>query len=199
MKICVEPDRHYPYLAEFHLEGDGTYRLFSLTTIERHVARDGKEYLGRTGWDVEWIGGYQQYCYHQSSGGGSLRMEVSGIYWRHPDMLHIVREETARYVGIKFRKRNRTRRLRRIPEEILNRDQYEDLMEMLGSEGIDSDTYYCSVCEARLPDREEDYCEHVWWCDTDGMLRGPGSDEGDAALCEDEDCFHCARKRDQAA
>ncbi len=199
--ICVELDREYPYLAEFHLENDGTYRLFGLDTVSRSISLHYGEQIGRSGWDVEWIKGYQQYAYHNSSGGGSLRRYISGVYWRHPAILHAVREETASYCNRSFRKRNKTRRLRRIPIELLNPPfsssaRYQDLMEMLEDTGIEADTYYCSVCQERRPDREEDYCKHVWWCD-DGVLRGPGSDEKDTeAPCEDEDCFYCSRVRD---
>lgn len=112
--ICVEIDREYPYVAYFHLENDGSYTLFGLRTVKRQIARhDGKEYLSNSGWDVDWIKRDQQYAYHESSGGGSLLQTVHGLYWRHPLWLHGVREETARYIGKAFRKRNKTRRLRR--------------------------------------------------------------------------------------
>lgn len=196
--ICVKEGRHYPFLAEFHHEADGTYRLFSLETVTRTISRHYGEQIGRTGWDVDWIEREQDYAYHQSSGGGSLRRTISGVYWRHPAMLHCVREETARYCDRDFRKRNRTRRIRRIPPELLKdpygRGPYEDLMKMLENTGIEADTYYCSVCEERLPDREEDYCKHVWWCD-DGFLRGPGAEETEP--CQEEDCFYCDRARNK--
>lgn len=91
--ICVETGREYPYLAEFHLEADDTYRLFAVGTIHR----TNSGHVGRSGWDVDWIERDGMYAYHMSSGGGSLRRAVSGVYWRHPAMLHCVREETARY------------------------------------------------------------------------------------------------------
>lgn len=196
--ICVEVDREYPYLAQFHHENDGRYTLFSLHTVKRSISRHYGEMIGNSGWDVDWISGYGRYAYHQSSGGGSLRQTISGVYWRHPAMLHCIREETARYVEKSFRKRNRTRRLRRIPSEILKGygGQYDDLMAMLEYTGIDAGTYYCSVCKEHLPDREEHYCEHVWWCD-DGLLRGPGAEEINP--CQDEDCFYCARQLERTA
>jgi hypothetical protein len=202
LSICVELDREYPYLAEFHLENDGTYRLFSLHTVSRSIANTGKEYVGKTGWDVAWIERDGTYAYHQSSGGGGLRHKVSGIYWRHPDMPHMVREETATYCDKAFRKRNKTRRLRRIPDDLLRdhygRGKYDCLMEMLESTAIDSDVYYCAICEQDLPDRPESLCQHVWWCDETGALRGPGSDEY-TEPCEDEDCYDCSRAKERAA
>ncbi len=184
--ICVELNREYPYLAEFQLEADGSYRIHSLYTVSREIARyDGKEYIGITGWDVDWIEHDQEYAYHQSSGGGSLRHTVSGIYWRHPSMLHMVREETARYVDRTFRKRNKTRRIRRIPIDL---DGEADLMQFLENRGSETEVYYCSICKQYLPDDDE--CEHVWQCD-DGSKRGPGAEEQDP--CDDEDCYQCQR------
>jgi|ERR1700722_2869721 len=203
--ICVELDREYPYLAELHHNEDGTYTLFSLHTIKRQIARhNGEEWISNTGWDVDWIERDKQYAYHDSSGGGSLRHKVSGIYWRHPLMLHAVREETARYAGKEFRKRNKTRRLRRIPAELVKdpygRSPYPDLMAMLESTGIDAKAYLCAICKEYLPERDEYFCEHVWPCDSDAVLRGPGSaDEDYQEPCDDEDCFWCQRQREKSA
>lgn len=196
--ICVELDREYPYLANFHLNADGTYTLFSMDTVSRSISRDnGEEYFGRTGWDVDWIERDQQYCYNSSSGGGSLRKIVSGIYWRHPEMLHVVREETARYCDKAFRKRNKTRRVRRIPIDLkcpYTGHVFPDMMAWLESIGTESEVYYCSICKEHLPDRSEDLCDHVWWCDTDSTLRGPGStEEYGPEPCTEEDCYHCQR------
>lgn len=190
--ICAELNREYPYLAEFHLEDDGSYRLCGMHTIERSISRhDGKEYIGRTGWGVDWIERDQQYAYHQSSGGGSLRHEVSGIYWRHPAMLHMVREQTARYVGREFRKRNKTRRIRRIPIDL---DGQPDLMQFLENRASETEVYYCSVCLQYLPD--DDQCGHVWSCD-DGIKRGPGGEITEP--CDDEDCWDCSRARERVS
>lgn len=112
-------------------------------------------------------------------------------------------ELTARYCDKAFRRRNRTRRIRRIPAELLSVSHntgksYEDLMQMLENEGIESSVYYCSLCKEHLPDREEDLCEHVWWCDTDSTLRGPGSTEDyGPEPCGEQDCFYCQRELDR--
>jgi hypothetical protein len=190
--ICVELNREYPYLAEFHLNADDTYRLFQLYTVERHISPHYGEMIGKTMWDVDWIERDQCYAYHQSGGGGSLRHEVSGIYWRHPSMLHAIRERTATYCDKIFRRRNRTRRIRRIPPTVL--DGHEDLMKMLEHHGVDASTYYCQICEEYLPDIDSELCEHVWWCDDDSVLRGPGSPEYPDP-CGSEDCWHCSRER----
>lgn len=191
-EICVELNREYPYLAEFHLEKGGAYKLFSLYTVSRSISHHYGEQIGRTGWDVDWIERDQQYAYHQSSGGGSLRMTAHGIYWRHPDMLHVVREETARYVDPAFRKRNKTRRIRRIPIDL---DGHKDLMEWLENTAIESEIYYCAICNEYLPDRDEDLCGHVWWCDEYSVLRGPGSVEYPEP-CK-EDCWSCNRAKEK--
>lgn len=107
-------------------------------------------------------------------------------------MLHAVREETARYCDKEFRRRNRTRPLRRIPAEVL--DGHEDLMLMLDNTSIESKVYYCQICKDYLPDRSEDQCEHVWDCDEDAVLRGPGSVDYPEP-CDSEDCWHCSRQR----
>ncbi len=196
LAICVELDREYPFLAHLQLENDGTYTLNSLETIKRSISPHYGEMLGRTGWDVDWIERDKTYCYHQSSGGGSLRREVSGIYWRHPALLHLVRETTARYCDRAFRKRNKTRRIRRIPISLIDPygcGEYEDLMAWLESTAIDCSVYYCTICKEYLPDREEDYCAHVWWCDEDATLHGKGAE--DPEPCESEDCWSCNRVR----
>jgi hypothetical protein len=201
--ICVELEREYPYLAHFHLENDGRYTLFGLNTISRSISPHYGEMIGNTGWDVDWIERDQMYAFHQSSGGGSLRHTVSGIYWRHPAMIHAVREETASYCNRDFRRRNRTRRIRRIPVELKGRFQYgtdvlaresDDLMRFLDNGGVDTEVYYCAVCEEYLMDRMGDLCEHVWWCDDDSVLRGPGSTDYPEP-CDSEDCYQCSRER----
>lgn len=192
-QICVEPNREYPYLAEFQLNDDGSFRLFGLHTLSRSMSSHYGELIGRTGWDVDWIERDQQYAYHQSSGGGSLRHEVSGIYWRHPAMLHMVREQTARYCDRAFRKRNKTRRVKRIPIDLARK---EDLMKFLEYYGTNSEVYYCSICKQYLPENEQ--CEHVWWCDSIANMRGPGSPDYPDP-CEDlQDCFYCNRIRERA-
>lgn len=188
LKICVELDREYPYLADFQLEGDGAYRLISLHTISRSMRSHYGEMIGTAVWDVDWIERDQHYAFHQSGWGGSLRLQVSGIYWRHPDMEHVVREQTARYRNRQFRKRNKTRRIRRIPIEL---EGYSDLMQWLNNTASESDTYYCTVCRERLPDNNQ--CAHVWDCE-DAVLRGPGSEE-DPEPCDSEDCYYCSRNR----
>lgn len=191
MSICVELDREYPYLAQFHFNDDGTYQLFSLYTVKRSISWHYGEGVSNTGWDVDWIERDKGYVYHQSSGGGSLRKTMSGIYWRHPAMLHGVREETARYCDKAFRKRNKTRRIRHIPIDL---NGHEDMMQWLKNTAIDSETYYCTVCKEYLPDRMEDLCEHVWWCDEDAVLRGPGSTDYPEP-CDGEDCYYCNREK----
>ena len=181
-RICVEEGREYPYLAIFHVEDDGTYRPFDLFTVSRTISRHYGELIGRTGWDVDWID--RGYAYHQSSGGGSLRQAVNGVYWRHPDMEYLVREETARYTDRAFRKRNKTRRLRRVPGGFSGHD---DLMAYLEREGIEGETYYCAICEEYLLDEMGEHCSHVWWCDSDGIRRGPGSQDEENP-CSDADC-----------
>lgn len=190
--LCVELNREYPYLAEFQRDKDGVYRIFSLCTVSRSNGYYG-ESIGRTGWDVEWIKRDGYYAYHQSSGGGSLREIVNGTYWRHPSMLHLVREGGGNFrvdENGKLTQKLRTKRLRKIPIDL---DGAEDLMQYLLSNGNKVETYYCTVCKERLPE-DENHCEHVWWCDSDARLRGPGSDDGEDVSCADADCWACHQR-----
>lgn len=190
---CEELGREYVIVAEFNRDPKTReYTLFAIWTACREFSNwDGKEHISFHGWDVEHSRTHG-YCYHLSSG-GILHAEVSGIYWRHPLANHLVREATNRAFvpgdGGLFRKANRTRRLRRLPDWMDNPDP----MEWLNENGIQASAVYCAKCRDYLPEDSEQPCSHLWWCETSGEYRGEGSLEEPNNPCADPECYWCER------
>lgn len=179
-------------VAEFWKPEKGLLELHSLAVIEKVTGHDGKKYLSRTGYDVDHSKTYG-YIFHMSSSGGSMEIEVSGIYFSSGNPS--VKETPVQYVDSKdeppwegsktvaIRKRNRTRRLLKLPAEFKAR-RGEDLLDWLKKNAIQGDAVWCSECQDELPGDE--LCEHCWWCSATGMYSTP--DErcgcGDRKECE---------------
>jgi hypothetical protein len=159
--------------AEFHKDSGGRLELFSLWVRTEDVSRhDGKTYFGADGYDVDWSKAYQSYIFHNSSSGFHVP-KVSGIYFLSGDMK--VKEQPCTLVDARdkppwrgkrtkaIRKRNRTRRLRRLPKAF-DMDGLGNLLEWLQQNGIESGASWCSECRDWLPENEDVLCDHCWWC-----------------------------------
>ncbi len=136
------------------------------------------------------------YIFHQSGGGGSNVVAVRGIYHCTNTFLTkrllgedlgslrpvITLEEKAEWVDprdeapyedkprtLEIRKRNRTRRLTRLPKSFMLSDG-QDLFDWLLDNGIENESVYCSVCKDYSPDNGWDLCEHCLWCAATGCL-----------------------------
>lgn len=167
--------------AEFFKDAHGRVRLHGLTVIEDVTHRDGKTYVSRKEYDVEWhrTGGY--YLFHQSgAGGGNNRIDARGIFfcsggvktrkkpcqwvysgdkqpWKHPRTTAI-------------RERNKTRQLKRLPRSF-DLEQGEDILNWLERTGADVEPVYCSSCRDFV--RGDDLCRHSWWCEKIGWYSTP--------------------------
>lgn len=196
-------------LAEFYIEEDGTFRLFSVYVVDPITMYDGKPGYSLDGYDVEYSETYG-YIYHLTSG-GILPDAVSGIYWASPGLS--LKERACQLCSCNYesgkldaetryiRARNRTRRLKQLPKEFRKAEHFErpiagvrvkitpgDLMDWLEHNALNDEAVYCSECEDWLP--SEDLCEHCWWCDTASYVT---PSEGSA--CFDPDCYECRRAR----
>ena len=179
--------------AEFHKDSGGRLKLFSLWTRTEGVSlHDGKTYFGSDGYDVGWSKYYHSYLYHNSSS-GFHDPEVSGIYFLSGDMK--VKEKPCQLVDsrdkppwrgkrtLAIRKRNRTRRLARLPKNF-DMAGVANLLEWLQQNGIESDAVYCSICRDFFPGNNDyDLCEHIWWCEQTGDYSTPK----DRCKCKDRE------------
>lgn len=156
--------------AEFHKDSGGRLKLFSLFVRTEEVSRhDGKTRFGADGYDVDWSKKYLSYVFHQSSC-GFHEPEVSGIYFLAGDMK--VKETPCSFISDRARERNKTRRLVRLPRAF-DMDGFENLLEWLRGNAIESDTEYCSVCRDRIPTTDDQLCDHVWWCEKESQWSTP--------------------------
>lgn len=166
-------------VAEFYKPEKGPIEMHSLSVIKKRVGHDGKSRWSRTGYDVDYSKSYG-YIFHMSGGGGGMEIETSGIYFSSGNPA--VKEMPVQYVDPKdeppwegsgtlaIRKRNRTRRLRKLPDLFKPR-RGEDLLDWLEQNAIQGDSVWCSDCDDHLP--EESLCEHCWLCDATGMYSTP--------------------------
>lgn len=161
-------------VAKFHKEPSGALRLFSLVTIEKT-----KNGLHRYFYDVDWSKKYG-YLFDMSGFGGTGPAIVSGPYFASGDIE--INETPTTLVDpgdappwqgkrtLVIRKRNRTRRLRRLPKAFdLEPDQ--DLLDWLHVNAIEDTAVYCSECRDRVPG--DTLCDHCWWCDRIGWYSTP--------------------------
>jgi hypothetical protein len=149
-------------VAEFYKTAGGRLELFS-------VVVEDCEY--RKTYDVERSRKYG-YIFHMSGAGGADSIPVRGIH--HVSGAVEVEEHPADWVDARdkppwrgrrtraIRKRNQTRRLRRLPKAF-NLGGGQDLLDWLRGHAIEADAVWCSVCRDFFP--EDSTCEHVWWCD----------------------------------
>lgn len=173
-------DNEQAAIAIFHKRPNGHFELFSVYT-------SGPDFTHTTGYDVDWCKRDGLYYYHMSSGGPLLPdhpMPVDGIYWsERPD---IVKEQPSTLVNAASRKRNKTRRLARIPKAF-TRDRwksnatYPDIFAWLEDNGVQGSVNYCSECEDEIPDDQP--CEHIWWCEEHGLWSTPS--ERIECICAD--------------
>ena len=173
-----DPDR--AMVAEFHKNSNGRLELFSLTAFTSHVAQhDGKTYLSRDTYDVDYSREYG-YIFHLSGGGGGHTVEVSGIYFTSGKVK--IKEKPCQLVSPAdkppwrsketriIRERNKTRRLRKLPKAF-RFEPGADILDWLESNAIRDEAVYCSECRDWVPG--ESLCGHCWWCDKSGMYSTP--------------------------
>lgn len=169
-------------VAEFFKDSGGRIRMNSMTVFhEERSAYDRLMHVHRSGYDVDWSRGYQSYIFHNSSGGGSDEVEVSGIYFVSGDVK--VKEKPCQFVDARdnppwrskrtkaIRQRNRTRRLKALPKHI-DLETGEDLYEWMVNHAFEQDAVYCSICRDYFPG--DSLCKHCWWCDKQGDYSTPG-------------------------
>jgi len=180
-------------VTHFFRPASGRPVIHSVTVIEeKSDNRDGKTYVYRTEYDVEWSRSYGYYLFHQSGGGGGP-VPVSGIY--HVSGSVEVKEEPAQWVDARdkppwrgrrtrmIRKRNRTRRLNLPPKQI-QLDADTDILCWLEHNGADVDAVWCSECKDMV--RGDYLCQHTWWCDKTGWYSTPD----ERCACKDgEECY----------
>lgn len=160
------------YAATFHKSDGNRLTLFSVTTLTQEISgHDGRAYLSRTEYDVDYSRRYG-YIWRETGGGGNRVIEVRGIYFSSGDIQ--VREKPTRLVDPldnppwkgrrtrAIRQRNRTRRLKALPKAFDLRDG-EDLIGWLERNAIEDDAVFCSTCADITTG--QDLCEHTWWCD----------------------------------
>jgi hypothetical protein len=140
---------------------------------------DGKAYVGRTIYDVDYSRAYG-YLIHMSGFGGSRINEVRGIYWASGNPK--VKECPVTLVDsgdkppwksrktLAIRERNRTRRLKRLPKAFDLRSSW-DLFDWMENNAIHDDAVWCSTCRDYFPG--EQLCRHCWWCDKTGWYSTP--------------------------
>jgi len=149
--------------AEFHKDSRGRLKLFSLFARTEEVSRhDGKTYIGCDGYYVEWSKHWDGYVFHNSSS-GFHDPEVRGIYFIWGNIK--VKPRACRLVDARARKRNKTRRILRLPKSF-NMTDRSNLLEWLQWNGLESDGEWCSECRDYIPTCEEwNTCDHIWWCE----------------------------------
>lgn len=178
-------------VAEFQKTAGKRLELFSLIRLEEVDGQDGQKVISRTIYDVDLSRTYG-YVFHESGGGGRGPVEVEGIYWASEGVE--LRELPTKLVSssdnppwksketLAIRKRNRTRRLCRLPKAF-RLENGKDLLDWLERNAIEDETVWCSTCRDRLPER--DICRHCWWCDRSCSYSTP--DE----RCECKDRSEC--------
>lgn len=56
-------------------------------------------------------------------------------------------------------------------------------------EAEEGPTIWCSICGDNLPCRDDEVCDHIWYCETSYWFTGPGYD--DSEPCKNEECWNC--------
>lgn len=168
-------------VAEFFKDGRGIVRANSLTVIREDRGRIHKEI-----WDVDYSRKFG-YILHMSGAGGEISaIRVSGIYHVSGNGNPKIAEQEPQWVDsrdsdpfddkprtIAVRKRNRTRRLIKLPKAI-DLQPEQDMLDWLQSNGIEGDSVWCSICRDFFPGTDDwDLCNHCWWCDKTGNYSTP--------------------------
>jgi hypothetical protein len=174
-------------IAEFFKNSTGKIRINNLTVLQEERSRsDGEIYVVRQMYDVDYSRAFG-YIFHMSGAGGSGLIEVRGIYHvsgnpkiveKEPQWVdardHPPFEDQPRTQAV--RKRNRTRRLAKLPKAITFRDEGDDILDWLQDNGIEGDSVWCSTCRDCFPGTDDwNLCVHCWWCDKTGDYSTPES------------------------
>lgn len=173
-------------VAEFFKDSTGRVRINNLTVLQEEWSNyHGEVRTSRQYWDVDYSRKYG-YLLHMSGCGGSGPIEVRGIYFVEGKGKPNIREKEPQWVDARdnqpfeeqprtqaIRRRNRTRRLTRLPKAIDLREG-EDILDWLQSNGIEGDAVWCSICRDYFPGSDDwNLCEHCWWCDKTGTYSTP--------------------------
>lgn len=151
-------------IATFYKDAHGRLTMNALTVIGGERYPDTLTY-----YDVDYSRDRGCYLYHMSGAGGSLPVEVSGIYAISGADVEVL-EHPSTFVNDASRLRNATRRLTRIPASF-KLQAGEDFLGWLERNGIHGDAVWCSTCRDCL--HEESLCRHTWWCDRTGTYSTP--------------------------
>jgi hypothetical protein len=167
-------------VTRFFRHAIGSPKIHSVTVIEDGISSDGRAYIYRKEYDVEWSRSCGYYLFHHSGSGGDTVVTVSGLY--HVTGGAAVKEEPAEWVDARdhapwrgrrtrvIRKRNRTRRMQR-PPRMIDLEPGEDVLAWLEREGVEEQAVWCSECHDHI--RGDELCKHCWWCDKIGWYSTP--------------------------
>lgn len=170
-------------VAEFFKDSGGRVILNNLIVLQERKSYDGKIGVYREFYDVDYSRQYG-YLYHMSGAGGWGPIEVSGIYFvkgkpklKEKDPTWVDARDSAPFEDRPrtqaVRKRNRTRRLPRLPKAFDLADG-DDILDWLHGNGIEGDSVWCSVCRDCYPGSDGwNLCKHCWWCDKTGNYSTP--------------------------
>ena len=172
-------------VAEFFKDGRGIVRVNNLTVLQEEKGYEGRVYVCKQLWDVDYSRKFG-YLLHMSGAGGRSTIEVRGIYHvsgiGNPKIVEIEPQwvdardsepfdDKPRTIAV--RKRNRTRRLTKLPKAI-DLKPGQDMLDWLQSNGIESDSVWCSICRDCFPGNDDwNLCDHCWWCDKSGFYSTP--------------------------
>lgn len=186
-------------IGHFYKDSSKRVHLNALTVLQETKGYEGRVYVSRQEWDVDYSRKFG-YIFHMSGCGGGEEVEVSGIYHRTTTCVakrllgepvealtapRIVEKEP-QWVDSRdeppfdnrprtkaIRERNRTRQIFRLPK-VFDKTPEADLMDWLNDNGIESDSVWCSSCRDCFPGNDDwNLCEHCWWCDKTGTYSTP--------------------------
>jgi hypothetical protein len=171
-------------VAEFFKDSGGRVSLNNLTVLQdRESLHYQKVLTYREYYDVDYSRQFG-YIFHMSGAGGSGPIEVSGIYFVKGEPK--IKEKAPTWVDARdsdpfedkprtqaVRTRNRTRRITRLPKAF-NLQDGEDILDWLRTNGIESESVWCSTCRDCFPGSDDwNLCKHCWWCDKTGTYSTP--------------------------
>lgn len=194
-------------VAMFFKDARNRVRLNNLVVLQEERSNSYGVYVCKQFWDVDYSKEFG-YIYHMSGAGGGDPIEVSGLYHTTATTVakRLLGEPLVALEGLKIvekppqwvdardkdsfdnkprtltvRKRNRTRRLNKLPKHI-DLQPGQDMLDWLRVNGIESNSVWCSICRDCFPGEcSYDLCKHVWWCEKIGDYSTPD----DRCKCKD--------------
>lgn len=168
-------------ITQFYRSAGKRTKIWSLIVLEPERGHDGKMYLAKHHYDVEYSRLFG-YIFHMSGSGG-FPLKVDGLYHVFGNLNgDEVIEEPCQLVDYgdrppwrsqktkAIRERNRTRMIR-LPKEFSNEP---DILSWLEHNAIHDEAVFCATCRDWFPGGNAyDWCEHIWWCDKEGSYSTP--------------------------